>query len=91
MFRSLASSVVALKELETGDYMWKVGGVGAKTSNIKNTCFRIQNKESSEIKLLKRSLNLNAGAKKEVAWGEVVSEEVQNRLPTPLPPLSSRR
>ena len=46
MFRSLASSVVALKELETGDYMWKVGGVGAKTSNIiENICFRIQNQE----------------------------------------------
>ena len=27
MIRSLASSIVALKELETGDYMWKVGGV----------------------------------------------------------------
>ena len=25
MSRSLASSVVALKELETGDYIWKVG------------------------------------------------------------------
>ena len=45
----------------------------------------------TEIKLLKRALNLNAGAKKEVAWGEVVPEEIQNRLPTPLPPLSSRR
>ena len=30
----------------------------------------------TEIKLLKRALNLNAGAKKEVAWGEVVPEEV---------------
>ena len=32
MSRSLASSVVALKELETGDYIWKVGSRG--NSNI---------------------------------------------------------
>ena len=49
---------------------------GAKTSNIENICFRIKNNESSEIKLLKRALNLNTGAKKEVAWGEVVPEEI---------------
>ena len=71
--------------------MWKVGGAWSK--DLKYRKHLVQNSKQRELRnqIVKKCFQSEPGAKEEVAWGEVVSEEVQNRLPTPLPPLSSRR
>ena len=77
MSRSLASSVVALKELETGDYIWKVG-----SRENSNMCIYTR---------LDWSQWWISGSEEETAGGAMVPEEVQDWLSSSLPPLSARR